>query len=86
MKHFANYAKFCFNIFGNRVKNWFSFNEPRGYDTRLFAPARCSKTFRNCTKGKSAIERYIVVPNIIKCFGAIVGRYREKYQVKFIFH
>nr|GMD80832.1 beta-glucosidase 44-like [Ipomoea batatas] len=45
VEDFADYAEFCFKTFGDRVKNWFSFNEPRvvaalGYDTGFFAPGR----------------------------------------------
>nr|GMD95387.1 beta-glucosidase 44-like [Ipomoea batatas] len=29
VEDFADYAEFCFKTFGDRVKNWFSFNEPR---------------------------------------------------------
>uniref|UniRef100_A0A2N9GKE1 Beta-glucosidase n=1 Tax=Fagus sylvatica TaxID=28930 RepID=A0A2N9GKE1_FAGSY len=45
VKDFADYADFCFKTFGDRVKNWMTFNEPRvvaalGYDNGLFAPGR----------------------------------------------
>ncbi|XP_060670609.1 beta-glucosidase 44-like isoform X2 [Ziziphus jujuba] len=76
---------FCFEQFGDRVKNWFTFNEPRvsaalGYDNGLFAPGRCSKAFGNCTTGNSATEPYIVTHNVILSHAAAVQRYREKYQ------
>nr|XP_026692500.1 uncharacterized protein LOC104266271 isoform X3 [Ciona intestinalis] len=29
--HFLNYADFCFRTFGDRVKYWFTFNEPYSY-------------------------------------------------------
>ncbi|MCD7451751.1 hypothetical protein HAX54_013399 [Datura stramonium] len=64
VKDFADYAEYCVNMFGDRVKNWFSFNEPRVvaalvYDNGSFAPGRCSKPFGNCTQGDSATEPYI---------------------------
>lgn len=85
-KDFADYAEFCFKTFGDRVKNWFSFNEPRvvaalGYDNGFFAPGRCSKPFGNCTEGDSATEPYIVAHNLILCHASAAQRYREKYQV-----
>nr|GMD75788.1 beta-glucosidase 44-like [Ipomoea batatas] len=80
---FADYAEFCFKTFGDRVKNWFSFNEPRvvaalGYDTGFFAPGRCS----NCTEGNSATEPYTVAHNLILCHAAAAKRYHNKYQGK----
>ncbi|XP_071724709.1 beta-glucosidase 44-like [Rutidosis leptorrhynchoides] len=85
VKDFADYADFCFNIFGDRVKNWFTFNEPRvvaalGYDSGTFAPGRCSKAVGNCTEGNSGTEPYIVTHNLILSHAAAVQRYREKYQ------
>lgn len=85
VKDFADYADFCFKTFGDRVKNWFTFNEPRviaalGYDNGFFAPGRCSKAFGNCTAGNSATEPYIVAHNLILCHASAVQRYREKYQ------
>ncbi|KAL6566564.1 Beta-glucosidase 44 [Orobanche minor] len=69
-KDFADYAEFCFKTFGDRVRNWQTFNEPRvvaalGYDTGFFAPGRCSKEFGNCTEGNSTTEPYIVAHNMI---------------------
>ncbi|KAL8141816.1 hypothetical protein V2J09_014848 [Rumex salicifolius] len=87
VKDFADYADFCFKTFGDRVKNWMTFNEPRvvaalGYDSGFFAPARCSKPFGNCTAGNSATEPYIVAHNLILSHAAAVQRYRHKYQEK----
>ncbi|KAL3818628.1 hypothetical protein ACJIZ3_004533 [Penstemon smallii] len=87
VKDFADYAEFCFKAFGDRVKNWQTFNEPRvvaalGYDTGFFAPGRCSKAFGNCTEGDSSTEPYIVAHNLILCHAAAAQRYREKYQEK----
>nr|XP_009394432.1 PREDICTED: beta-glucosidase 1 [Musa acuminata subsp. malaccensis] len=80
---YANYAEFCFKTFGDRVKNWMTFNEPRvvaalGYDDGKFAPGRCT----NCSAGNSATEPYIVAHNMILSHAAAVKRYRDKYQAK----
>lgn len=79
---FADYADFCFKTFGNRVKNWFTLNEPRivaflGYDKGLNPPNRCTQ----CTAGgNSSTEPYIVVHNILLSHATAVARYRNKYQ------
>ncbi|KAL8111031.1 beta-glucosidase 44-like [Apium graveolens] len=85
VKDFADYADFCFKMYGDRVKNWFTFNEPRvvaalGYNDGFFAPSRCSKPYGNCTAGNSGTEPYIVAHNLILCHASAVQRYREKYQ------
>ncbi|KAK3440568.1 hypothetical protein EUGRSUZ_B00859 [Eucalyptus grandis] len=87
VKDFADYADFCFKTFGDRVKNWMTFNEPRvvaalGYDNGFFAPGRCSKAYGNCTAGNSGTEPYIVAHHLILSHAAAVQRYREKYQEK----
>ncbi|MBA0847361.1 hypothetical protein Goshw_016878 [Gossypium schwendimanii] len=84
---YADYAEFCFKTFGDRVKNWFTFNEPRivaalGFDNGINPPSRCSKEVGNCTDGNSAIEPYIVGHNLILSHAEAVKRYREKYQAK----
>lgn len=43
---FAEYSKICFQLFGDRVKNWITFNEPYvvavlGNDYGVYAPGRC---------------------------------------------
>ncbi|CAO2840184.1 unnamed protein product [Amaranthus hypochondriacus] len=87
VKDFADYADFCFKTFGDRVKNWFTFNEPRvvaalGYDNGFFAPGRCSKEYGNCTEGNSGTEPYIAAHHLILSHAAAVQRYREKYLAK----
>uniref|UniRef100_A0A0D9X2C9 Uncharacterized protein n=1 Tax=Leersia perrieri TaxID=77586 RepID=A0A0D9X2C9_9ORYZ len=80
---FADYAEFCFQTFGDRVKNWFTFNEPRcvaalGYDNGLHAPGRCS----GCDAGgNSTTEPYLAAHHLILSHAAAVKRYREKYQL-----
>ncbi|XP_039122996.1 beta-glucosidase 1-like [Dioscorea cayenensis subsp. rotundata] len=84
VEDFANYADFCFKTFGDRVKNWFTFNEPRvvaalGYDDGEFAAGRCT----NCSAGgNSATEPYIVAHHLILSHAAAAKRYREKYQAE----
>ncbi|XBI73742.1 hypothetical protein VPH35_067423 [Triticum aestivum] len=79
---FADYADFCFKTFGDRVKHWFTFNEPRivallGYDVGSNPPQRCSKC---AAGGNSATEPYIVAHNFLLAHGYAVARYRTKYQ------
>lgn len=85
VKAFADYADFCFKTFGDRVKYWMTFNEPRvvaalGYDNGFFAPGRCSRAFGNCTAGNSATEPYIAAHHLILSHAAAAQRYRQKYQ------
>ncbi|KAG6531122.1 hypothetical protein ZIOFF_004893 [Zingiber officinale] len=79
---FADYAEFCFKRYGDRVKNWFTFNEPRvvaalGFDTGSQAPGRATGSKFG---GNSSTEPYIVAHNLILSHAAAVNRYREKYQ------
>ncbi|XP_031393335.1 beta-glucosidase 44-like [Punica granatum] len=87
VKDFADYADFCFKTFGDRVKNWMTFNEPRivaalGYDNGMNPPNRCSKEYGNCTAGNSATEPYIAAHHLLLSHAAAVKRYREKHQPK----
>ncbi|XVF20660.1 hypothetical protein REPUB_Repub12eG0020800 [Reevesia pubescens] len=87
VQDFADYADFCFKAFGDRVKNWMTFNEPRviaalGFDNGINPPNRCSKEFGNCSEGNSATEPYIAAHHLILSHAEAVKRYREKYQAE----
>lgn len=84
---FRDFTNLCFENFGDRVKDWMTFNEPfsfanTGYDGGFvgsFAPGRCT----NCTPGgNSATEPYIVAHNLLLAHAEAVKLYREKYQPK----
>ncbi|XAR54318.1 Beta-primeverosidase [Bertholletia excelsa] len=82
---YVDYADFCFRTFGDRVKNWFTLNEPYeysvyGYATDVYPPGRCSSYIGNCTAGNSATEPYIVGHHLILSHAAAVKLYREKYK------
>ncbi|KAD2393622.1 hypothetical protein E3N88_40599 [Mikania micrantha] len=83
---FATYAETCFQKFGDRVKNWMTFNEPhtltvQGYDVGLQAPGRCSILLRLfCRAGNSATEPYIVGHNVLLSHAAAFDIYKRKYK------
>lgn len=87
---FAAYAEACFQKFGDRVKNWITFNEPhtfaiQGYDLGLQAPGRCSiLSHLVCKTGNSSTEPYIVAHNVLLSHAVAANIYRNKYQVKLI--
>lgn len=88
IKDFATYAETCFQKFGDRVKNWITFNEPhtfavQGYDVGLHAPGRCSILLHAfCRAGNSAIEPYIVAHNVLLSHATVTDIYRQKYKSK----
>nr|AUO68304.1 putative glycoside hydrolase [Populus trichocarpa] len=88
IKDFATFAETCFEIYGDRVKHWITFNEPhtvaiQGYDVGLHAPGRCSIFLHLfCRAGSSATEPYIVAHNILLSHGTVADIYRKKYKAK----
>lgn len=71
---FAEYAGICFEHFGDRVKNWITFNEPwvitiLGYGQGIFAPGRISDS-----------EPYLAGHHILRAHGKAAALYRDKYQ------
>eukprot|EP01018_Ginkgo_biloba_P011743 Gb_21209 [translate_table: standard] len=85
---FAKYATACFEAFGDRVKNWITFNEPHGfsiegYDMGLQAPGRCSiLSHLLCRAGNSSSEPYMVAHNILLSHAAVVNIYRQQFKEK----
>ncbi|MCB0753216.1 MAG: beta-glucosidase [Ignavibacteriae bacterium] len=72
--YFAEYAKICFEAFGDRVKNWITLNEPwvisvLGYSVGIFTPGRVSTT-----------EPYIAGHNLLRAHGKAAKVYREQFK------
>ncbi|XP_048445027.1 beta-glucosidase 24-like [Pyrus x bretschneideri] len=89
VKDFKDYSELCFKLFGDRVKNWFTINEPwimakMGYDKGVGPPGRCSvQTVFPCTNGgNSATEPYIVAHHLLLAHASVVELYRKKFQDK----
>ncbi|TYI18418.1 hypothetical protein ES332_A07G089000v1 [Gossypium tomentosum] len=55
MEDYADYAEFCFKTFGDRVKNWFTFNEPRIVAALGFAVKRYREKYQAKQKGSIGI-------------------------------
>ena len=71
--YFVDYARLCFERFGDRVKHWITFNEPwvisiLGYGNGFYAPGRRSNT-----------EPYIVGHNILISHAKAVKLFREEF-------
>jgi len=64
---FADYAEVLFQRFGDRVKQWFTFNEPF-----------CIAAYG----GVNSVDQYLMAHNILIAHGETVSRYRSKYQKK----
>jgi len=72
--HFADYAALCFEHFGDRVKNWITFNEAwviaiLGYGQGVFAPGR-----------RSDSEPYRVGHHLLRAHAKAVDVYRHRFQ------
>jgi len=75
IQHFNDYARICFERFGDRVKLWLTFNEPwvvsyLGHGNAVFAPG---------IYGPDIIT-YIVTHNIIKSHAAAWHTYDQQFR------
>ncbi|KAL5277652.1 LCT.2 family protein [Megaselia abdita] len=74
VSYFETYASNLFMLFGDRVKNWITFNEPidycmNGYGTGTDPPAIV----------KSGIADYLCIQNTLKSHAVAYRLYREKF-------
>lgn len=72
---FADYARLCYDLFGNDVKYWMTFNEPSntcrsGYGGGYFAPGIQS----------SGIGEYLCTHNLLKAHAAAWHIYDDEYR------
>lgn len=75
VKHFTYYAKIAFENFGDRVKFWLTFNEPRiicmyGYGSNGLAPAVDLK----------GIGEYQCAHNILKAHASVYHMYEQQFR------
>ncbi|XP_021617727.1 beta-glucosidase 24 [Manihot esculenta] len=83
---FHDFARLCFEKFGDRVKYWVTLNEPWSvalfaYDLGVHAPGRCSSWMNQaCQAGNSSTEPYIISHNLLLSHATTVQLYRQKYQ------
>ena len=72
--YFEDYAKLCFERFGDRVKNWITLNEPwvvaiLGYGQGVFAPGRISNS-----------EPYLAAHHLILAHAQAVKLYKTSFR------
>lgn len=84
VQDYTNYARICFQSFGDRVKYWLTLNEPwcvavLGYGRGVFAPGRSSDRNR-CPEGDSRTEPWIVAHNLILSHANAVKVYRDEFK------
>ncbi|EJD01909.1 glycoside hydrolase family 1 protein [Fomitiporia mediterranea MF3/22] len=84
VKDFTNYARVCFEAFGDRIKYWLTMNEPwcisiLGYGRGVFAPGRSSDRLRS-PEGDSSTEPWIVGHNVLLAHANAVNIYRRDYK------
>lgn len=77
VKYFTEFARIAFENFGDRVKTWFTINEPRlvcnaGYGDVVYAPAL----------NLSGIGEYICAYNVLKSHASVYRLYNETFKPK----
>lgn len=81
---FVRFARVCFDRFGDRVKNWITYNEPgvytlAGYAAGVHAPGRSSYRDRN-EEGDSSTEPFIVAHTELVSHGYVCDMYKKEFQ------
>ncbi|RBR15235.1 hypothetical protein FVER53590_03441 [Fusarium verticillioides] len=83
---FVRYARVCFERFGDRVKNWITYNEPgvyslAGYAAGVHAPGRSSFRDRN-EEGNSSTEPFIVSHTELVSHAYVADMYKREFKPK----
>ncbi|KAH7166659.1 glycoside hydrolase superfamily [Fusarium sp. MPI-SDFR-AT-0072] len=81
---FIRYARVCFERFGDRVKNWITYNEPgvyslAGYAAGVHAPGRSSFRDRN-EEGDSSTEPFIVSHTELVSHAYVADMYKREFK------
>lgn len=81
---FIRYARVCFERFGDRVKNWITYNEPgvfslAGYAAGVHAPARSSFRDRN-EEGDSSTEPFTIGHTELISHAYVCDMYKKEFQ------
>lgn len=81
---FVRYSRVCFERFGDRVKNWITYNEPgvytlAGYAGGVHAPGRSSYRDRSA-EGDSSTEPFIVGHTELVSHGYVCDLYKREFQ------
>uniref|UniRef100_A0A7I4CGE9 Beta-glucosidase n=1 Tax=Physcomitrium patens TaxID=3218 RepID=A0A7I4CGE9_PHYPA len=82
---FEQYARFCFQRWGTKVKHWITLNEIHsfavdGYRIGSKAPGRCSPPLGECPTGNSTTEPYIVGHHALLSHAQVVNLYKKEFQ------
>ncbi|KAK1416005.1 hypothetical protein QVD17_31793 [Tagetes erecta] len=75
IKDYVKYAKTCFKYFGDRVKNWMTFNEPYVFSVKVYGDALQAL-------GHHSTERYVVAHNLLLSHASAYHVYKRKYKAK----
>jgi beta-glucosidase len=83
---FVRYARVCFERFGDRVKNWITYNEPgvytlAGYAAGVHAPGRSSYREWNA-EGDSSTEPFTVGHTELVSHAYVCDMYKREFQPK----
>ncbi|KFY80337.1 hypothetical protein V499_00800 [Pseudogymnoascus sp. VKM F-103] len=83
-KDFEQYARVCYKYFGDRVKNWITFNEPWiqsifGYAIGVNAPGRSSINSQ-CSEGDTSAEPWITGKAQIMSHARAVAAYNKDFR------
>ncbi|KAJ9422812.1 lactose permease [Fusarium oxysporum] len=81
---FVRYARVCFERFGDRVKDWITYNEPgvyslAGYAAGVHAPGRSSFRDRN-EEGDSSTEPFIVSHTELVSHAYVADMYKRDFK------